>query len=288
MVVYENANASGHSAWLNPHEDEAIYTVSMLQQLQLDQAISAVWQSNVHAFVELFLLDGPDLQGRLLRFARVSTSVAPLPVELGATAGLNDQTRSLLASSRSLPGRRYSANQHLLGLLTSSMAQHAQAPFGTITLTQTPRFSWDGYYWWQKYASVVPKTAALRMRVDFRIDDVSDGQIVWSQIWDGIFERPGGAKPVQWHFAAAGLKVPQPWGGSDDLSNPRWNRYISRERRRVLDAFAVAIGQLAGAAPGGLRIFPGRSAVVPSPPTTHWGLIEVGRTDDDATIVLSP
>src|SRR5262249_60000754 len=36
------------------------------------------------------------------------------------------------------------------------------------------------------------------------------------------------------------------------------------------------------------EFFPGRSTIVPNPPSTHWGLIELGRTDDDCTIVLSP
>src|SRR5262249_20628059 len=31
---------------------------------------------------------------------------------------------------------------------------------------------------------------------------------------------------------------------------------------------------------------PGRSALVPTPPSTDWGLSELGRTDDDATIVF--
>jgi len=45
---------------------------------------------------------------------------------------------------------------------------------------------------------------------------------------------------------------------------------------------------LAGTSPGSMRILPGRSTAVPTPPVTHWGLIELGQTDDDATIVLSP
>ena len=194
MIVYENANASGHSAWLNPHEDEVVDPVGALQQSQLDRAISAVWQSNTRPFVELFLFDGPDLQGRLIRFARVTTPVYPLPIVLTAPNGFNDQARSLLASSRSLPGRRFSARQHLLSLLTTSPAQHAQAPFGTITLTQPPQFSWDAYKWWQSNPSYHSKTAALRMRVDFEVDDVAYGGIVGFQTWDVMF-RPHRNRP---------------------------------------------------------------------------------------------
>jgi hypothetical protein len=289
MIVYENADTtSGHRAWISPYEDERVDPVGKLQQLHLDQAISAVWQNHRRPFLELFLFEGTDLQGRQLRIARVQTSVNELPVVLGSGASLNDRTRSLLGSVRNVPGRRFSAKQQLLSLVTSILSQHAQAPFGTITLIQPVQFSWDGYAAWQASPNTLPKTAALRVRVDFRLDDVSHGQFVGFQNWDVVLRRDGGATPVEWVLGSASPGVPQPWAGSVDLSNPRWQRYISRQRRRVHEAFAQAIGQLAGATPGAVRILPGRSGEVPSPPSTHWGLIETGRTDDDATIVLSP
>jgi hypothetical protein len=187
-----------------------------------------------------------------------------------------------------VPGRRFSAKEQLLDLATSSLSQHAQAPFGTITLTNPLRFWWDGYSSWQSMPSTLPKTAALRMRVDYSLNDITHGQLESTQLWDVVLRRDGGEKPVVWVLSSAIQAIPQPWAGSIDTSNPRWQRYVNRERRRVHGLFATAIGQLAGAAPGAVRILPGRSTAVPSPPATHWGLIETGRTRDDGTIVLSP
>jgi hypothetical protein len=286
MIVYENPDTTGRRAYIQHNEDERIDPVAILQQLQLDQAISAVWQDHKRPFLELFLFDGADLQGRQIRFARVKTSVNELPVVLGGE--FNDRTRSLLASVRNVPGRRFSAKEHLLELATSSLSQHSQAPFGTITLTQPLRFWWDGYSNWLARPNTLPKTAALRMRVDYRLNDISHGPLESTQLWDVVLRRDGGAKPVVWVLSSAIQAIPQPWAGSIDASNPRWQRYVSRERRRVHDLFATAIGQLAGTAPGAARILPGRSTAVPSPPATHWGLIESGRTRDDGTIVLSP
>ena len=72
----------GPDVWLNPWQDEFVWPESELQSRFLDRGISKVWLNNWRPFVELFLFDGPDLQGRMARFARVWTPNADLPIEL--------------------------------------------------------------------------------------------------------------------------------------------------------------------------------------------------------------
>ena len=131
-----------------------------------------------------------------------------------------------------------------------------------------------------------PKTAALRTHLVVRIDDIAFGATTFSVDIDVILKRVGGAKPIVWVEASAVDNLTQPWAGN--ATNPRWNAYINTLILELGTALADSIGLLAGAAPGSIRIFPGRSTTIPNPPTTHWGLIEIGRTDDDATIVLFP
>jgi len=131
IIVYQNANAPGRYAWMSPWEDEVVWPVVTLQQLQLDQAISAEWEDNSRPFVELFLFDGPDLQGRLARFVRVQTATIELEVALDGPT-LNDQSRSLLGSARSIPGRRFSAEQELGGAVTQAFSQWSQSAGVTI------------------------------------------------------------------------------------------------------------------------------------------------------------
>jgi hypothetical protein len=288
MIIYENADASGRSAWISPWEDETIYPVSTLQQLQLDQAVSAVWQNHERSFVELFLFDGTDLQGRFVRFARVKTSTPGLPVVLDDSA-LNNRCRSLLGSFRSSPGRRFSAEHHLGSVITSIFAQRANTPFGTIRLTEQPQFSWDGYAYWLGPSGYPPppKTAGLRLVFLFAISDVLYGPVNGSMHMTVLFKRPGGTSPVLYSTMTSSSRVPAPWNGGlfEDF---RWTHHIEGIKWAIMDAMESIIGQLAGPEPGHLLIFPGRSATIPSPPATHWGLIELGRTDEDATIVLSP
>src|SRR5262249_30086297 len=122
IVVYQNANAPGRVAWMDLWEDEGVWPVATLQQLQLDQAISAVWENNLPPFVELFLFDGPDLQGRLARFVRVHTGRRQPEIVLDASTWAK-QARSLLGSSRSIPGRRFSAQDELSGAVSLTFAQ---------------------------------------------------------------------------------------------------------------------------------------------------------------------
>ena len=94
IIAFENANAPGRWAWISTWEDETVWPVATLQALVLDQAISAVWQDTVLPFVELFLFDGVDLEGRLTRIARVQTGVPELELVLDAPS-LDNQSRSL-------------------------------------------------------------------------------------------------------------------------------------------------------------------------------------------------
>jgi len=292
IIVYDNPNAVWPAAWLSPWQDETVWPVGALQQAQLDQDISAVWEDNIRPFVELFLFDGPDLQGGLARIARVHTLTVQLKLQLDPPT-LDNQSRSLLALARTIAGRRFSASQTLDGTVTSTFSewfsQSGVSQFGTASLTEAPRFSWDGYASWMKSGGSFPpppKTAALRTHLVVRIDDIAFGTTTFSVDIDVILKRVGGAKPIVWVEASAVDNLTQPWAG--DATNPRWNAYINTLILELGTAFADSIGLLAGAAPGSIRIFPGRSTAVPHPPATHWGLIEIGRTDDDATIVLFP
>ena len=114
IVVYDNPSAAWPAAWLSPWQDETVWPVAALQQAQLDQAISAVWEDNIRTFVESFLFDGPDLQGGLVRVARVHTLTVQLKLHLDPPT-LDNQSRSLLALARTIAGRRFSATQTLAG-----------------------------------------------------------------------------------------------------------------------------------------------------------------------------
>ncbi len=294
IVVYENANAPGREAWISPWEDEEVWPVATLQQVQLDQAISSVWQDNTRPLVELFLFDGADLQGRFNRFVRVQTNVLELQVVLDASS-LDDQTRSLLGSARSIPGRRFSADQQLGGAVTLVFSEWASqsdvTQFGTASLVEPPQFSWDGYDNWLRSSGAFPpppKTAALRISLFFRIDDVLYGTTTASLLTDIILQRTGGATPVDLVDNRGTGNIPHPWAGGVPPGDIRWSVIVMDLSFRLGNVVAQQIGLLAGASPGSVRILPGRSALIPNPPSTHWGFIEIGRTDDDATIVLSP
>ena len=298
IIVYENANAPGLSGWINPWEDEAVWPVATLQMLSLDQAISAVWQTNTLPFVELFLFDGIDLQGGFARIARVQTPVPPLELVLDDPR-VDDKSRSLLGSVRSIPGRRFSGEQELSGVVTLAfsdwLSQSGVSQFGTASLAEPPRFSWDGYDVWLNGGIIYPpppKTACLRIQLVIRIDDVLYGTVTATYVVDHMFRRTSGGTPVAWTYQRAWISnLPSPWrGGFDPPSDPiRWSYYIlDLLGLRLEDLLTQHIGQLAGPSPGSIRILPGRSTIVPTPPSTHWGLIELGRTDDDCTIVLSP
>jgi hypothetical protein len=296
MVVYESAN-SPFGAWINPREDEAVWPVATLQQLQLDQAISAIWQSNIFPFVELFLFDGPDLQGRFARFTRVQSPVNQLVLGLDAPT-LDDQSRSLLGSARSIPGRRFTAGQQLISAVGAAfnewVSQSGVNQFGTAalgTVLEFPHFTWDGYDIWLSSSRVppLPKTAALRIHLVIHIDDVLFGSTTASAVSDTILQRTGGATPVRWVYNRGTDQVPDPWRGGVSPGDIRWGVFIADLSLRLANAVAQEIGLLAGASPGSVRIFPGRCTVVPDPSNpTDFGSIEIGRTDDDATIVLSP
>src|SRR5262249_48702810 len=295
MIVFENANAPGRSAWISPWEDEEVWPVATLQQLNLDQAISAVWQTNSQPFVELFLFDGPDLQGRFTRIVRVQTPEPPLDLVLD-DPGLDDQSRSLLGSVRSTPGRRFSAAQELTSTVELAFSQWAADfeqynGFGTITLTDAPRFTWDGYQQWLNSSGwfpPLPKTAALSVQIFFRIDDVDYGSTTGSMLAPIGLRRIGGTNPITGTFIGGQTNLPQPWAGNW-YPTIRWDEPISIGlSASIAEAVETKVGVLAGPLPGSIRIFPGRSTTIPSPPSTHWGLIELGRTDDDASIVLSP
>jgi hypothetical protein len=295
IKVYQNANAPGIEAWISPFEDEEVWPVAFLQAVQLDQAISAVWESNLRTFVELFLFDGTDLQGRLARFVRVYTDENQLEIVLDAPT-LAGQARSLLGSSRSIPDRRFSAFEQLIVAVELTFAQWLSqsgvSQFGTASLVTLPQFSWDGYHIWlnsdPNNIPPTPKTAALRIHLVIRIDDVLYGSTTASGDFDTMLQRTGGANPIVWTEGFSTGDVPQPWGG-DVPDNVRWAYYfIDILSDQLTNVVAQQVGLLAGPSPGSVRILPGRSAQVPTPPSTSWGLIEIGRTDDDSTIVLSP
>jgi hypothetical protein len=295
IIVFENANAPGKWGWITPWDDEEVWPVATLQQLQLDQTISAVWQDNIRPFVELFLFDGPDLQGRLTRIVRVQTAIPQLELVLDAPS-LNDQSRSLVGSVRSIPGRRFSAEQELSGVVTQAfsewVSQSGVNQFGTASLVEPPQFSWDGYDIWLSSGGSfppMPKTAALRIRLVIRIDDILYGTTTASGVFDYMLKRTGGVTPVAWVEERSFTNVPDPWRGDVSAGDVRWGYYFGQILGlQLTDVLVQGISLLAGASPGSLRILPGRSTGVPNPPSTHWGLIELGRTDDDCTIVLSP
>ena len=293
IILYDQADISlpGARIWLTPWEDEAVYPVAKLQAQQLDQSISAVWQDNFPAFSELFLFGGADLRGSYMRFARVKTPVTPLPISL-AGSSFDNQTRSVLGSIRSGGGRRFSATDTLTATVTLAFSNRSTTPHGTMVLTQPPRFSWDGYALWLA-AGIFPnpKVAGLTTRLDFRIDDVAFGSTHGTFIHNLKMVRPGVPEPVM-HGGASGLiGIPQPWRGDSSPPNARWGKVLDNlflHLGQHIEGIPKAISQLAGPGPGSILILPGHSTAVPTPPATHWGLVETGHTDDDATIVLLP
>jgi hypothetical protein len=291
IKLYQNPTPpyTGIQAWIDVDEDEEPWPVAFLQAVQIDQAISAVWEDNVRPFVELFLFDGTDLQGRFVRYARVQSDVKELVTVLDPPPGLSKQARSLLGSSRSIPGRRFSAEHELSVPVSVTFDQWRSEDFthqyGTASLVEPPKFSWDGYDTWMNSGySPLPKTAALRIQLVIRIDDVLYGTTTVSAHFDTILQRTGGTNPVAWAYGTGGWGVPPPWDGTS--ANMRWGVGLDDLLGFLNTLVAQQVGLLAGPSPGSVRILPGRSTQVPTP--TNIGISQIGRTDDDSTIVLSP
>src|SRR5215813_10966448 len=87
------------------------------------------------------------------------------------------KSRSLLGSVRSIPGRRFSGEQELSGVVTLAfsqwLSQSGVSQFGTASLAEPPRFSWDGYDVWLNGGIIYPpppKSACLRIQHIYRID----------------------------------------------------------------------------------------------------------------------
>ena len=285
-VIFSGANPG---VWLNPWQDEFVWPESELQSRRIDRRISNVWLNNWRPFVELFLFDGPDLQGRLARFARVWSPNADLPIELDDQS-LRGQARSLLGGEFNTSGRRFSASAQFTQAAEQCFkSAMAHSPYGTATLTRAPQFSWDGYDDWLKHPSD-PKRAALRVRWDFQIDDVDYGITVGSVTCDYTFRCP----PINW--AGAGWDwgdIPFPWCGGDPFGvggpplPPRWGAYLN------IYLFDQLAGQLqgllrdlAGSPTNSMLVLPGQSTAIPQAP--QLDLKEIGQTTDDATIVFFP
>ena len=71
---------------------------------------------------------------------------------------------SLLGSVRSIPGRRFSGEQELSGVVTLAFSQWLSdvSQFGTASLAEPPRFSWDGYDVWLNGGIIYPRRLKLR------------------------------------------------------------------------------------------------------------------------------
>jgi hypothetical protein len=285
---------NGPSASLNPWQDEFVWSESELQQRNLDLRITKVWLNNSRPFVELFLFDGPDLQGRLARFARVQTPISPLPIELDEPS-LRGRARSLLGGEFNAPGRRFSASAQLSQVAEQFFATAVAglSTFGTANLTRAPQFSWDGYNNWltgQQNIPPPPKMAALRIQWDFQIDDVEYGITAASITSNYTYVCPGTSRPIQWQSSLALLNIPQPWFGGVGLPPPAFRWGVNMDDALDLEFAGNLEGLLlglAGSPPNSMLILPGHSTAIPNAPQ-HWGLIEIGRTVDDATIVFYP
>lgn len=291
-VIFPGANPG---VWLNPWQDEFVWPEKELQSRHIDRRISQVWLNNWRPFVELFLFDGPDLQGRMARFARVWTPNADLPIELDEQS-LRGQARSLLGGEFNTSGRRFSASARLTQAAEQCFASAvAASAYGTATLTRAPQFSWDGYDGWLRVPPGTPQTysvnkrAALRVRWDFQIDDIEYGITVGTMTAENSFLCPGDLRPIQWEGSSISHDVPPPWrGGSHDFPPPhRWgmllNYNVGLEFARQLQGLLL---DLAGSPPNSMLVLPGQSTAIPQAP--QHDLREVGQTTDDATIVFFP
>ena len=292
MIVYEAPNTAWPAAWLSPWEDETIWPVASLQLAQLDQAISSVWQDNYRPFVELFLFNGTNLQGQFARIARVQSPVTQLELQLDDLT-VNNQSRSLLATARSIPGRRFSAKQELDQVVTATITQWASTAtwFGQASMTQPPTISWDGYDLWFYYMGefpVPPKSAALRIEFPYQVNDTLYGATSGQFRMEVLLDRTGGANPISWSISQTHPGLPQPWVGTGLGPTSRWGWVVTGLTAMLVEALEQQIGQLAGTAPGSMRILPGNATAMPNPPATHWGLIEIGNTTDNATIAFYP
>ncbi|MCD9112991.1 hypothetical protein [Bradyrhizobium japonicum] len=286
-VIFPGANPG---VWLNPWQDEFVWPEKELQSRHIDRRISQVWLNNWRPFVELFLFDGPDLRGRMARFARVWTPNADLPIELDEQS-LRGQARSLLGGEFNTSGRRFSASARLTQAAEQCFASAvAASAYGTATLTRAPQFSWDGYDdWLRESGNHVDKRAALRVRWDFQIDDIDYGITVGTITAENSFWCPGYLSPIQWAGTLITNDVPNPWrGGSHGVPPPdRWgvllNYAVGLKFNRQLEGLLL---DLAGSPPNSMLVLPGQSTAIPQVP--QHDLREVGQTTDDATIVFFP
>lgn len=274
-VIFPGANPG---VWLNPWQDEFVWPEKELQSRHIDRRISQVWLNNWRPFVELFLFDGPDLQGRMARFARVWTPNADLPIELDEQS-LRGQARSLLGREFNTSGRRFSASARLTQAAEQCFASAvAASAYGTATLTRAPQFSWGGY-----------ERTALRVRWDYQIDDIEYGSTVGTITAENSFWCPGKLRPIQWAGLSITTDIPDPWaGGLHDLPPPhRWRQLliysVGLKFARQLEGLLL---DLAGSPPNSMLVLPGQSTAIPQAP--QHDLREVGQTTDDATIVFFP
>ncbi|MGY2907045.1 hypothetical protein [Bradyrhizobium sp. URHC0002] len=265
------------TAWLNPWQDELVWPERILKNLWINRRVSKVWLNNWRPFVELFLFDGPDLQGRMVRFARVWTPNADLPIELDDQS-LRGQARSLLGGEFNTPGRRFSASAQFTQAAEQCFASAmAGASWGTATLTRAPQFSWDGYDDWLKHPTS-SKRARLRVRWDFQIDDVDYGTTM------------GWVTAEYVDTMGLSIHMPNPWGGGDEWSvtpPPRWAVHLKHslwyQFKYQLEGL---LSDLAGSPTHAMLVLPGNSTAIPQTP--QHDLREIGQTTDDATIVFFP
>jgi hypothetical protein len=95
---------------------------------------------------------------------------------------------------------------------------------------------------------------------------------------------------IQWQSSLALLNIPQPWFGGVGLPPPAFRWGVNMDGALDLEFAGNLEGLLlglAGSPPNSMLILPGHSTAIPNAPQ-HWGLIEIGRTVDDATIVFYP
>ena len=176
-----------------------------------------MWLNNWRPFVELFLFDGPDLQGRMARFARVWTPNADLPIELDDQS-LRGQARSLLGGEFNTPGRRFSASARL----TQAAEQWLRKRCGSYFLRHGDLDArppillgrlWTG---WLQESAPYPYCTK---RAAFAFDGISKSttSIMECTCWINhgrllVFRCP--ASHPSNSMAAAWLDLPPPWLGS--------------------------------------------------------------------------
>ncbi|MBM4206416.1 MAG: hypothetical protein FJ194_20110 [Gammaproteobacteria bacterium] len=263
IILYPGQVSAETAVWLPLWNNEAIWPERELAARGLSQNIAAVWQDNSVPFIELFLFDGPDLQGTFQRTLRVQTPNKAVPIIISHPPGQPDRTRSLLGWSYATAGRRFSAKELLTTLAIDSFNGLSAVSLGTVSLVGEPAFGWDGYAQFLATQDPQSRIASLLIEWEVLINDVQFGPTVGRIRSTLLLKRSPGAVSIT-VTGSTTTNIPAPWRNGTNVANPyRWSWHLGTSLLSFTTVCRNLLSALAGTALGIVRIAPGRCLTTP-------------------------